>query len=371
MSQVQPEGDKAAIMRHILSALLAVTMLPATTAVQAQEPTAETRLAEATDSPYRALQALDGQLAAIGYRLGTANAPLCDQRAAATGLQWHDIDQYTDRAAISGVFAFDTPIEVAAVVPKSPADLAGIQVGDAFVALDDTPRVDIKALGSNDADDPYARIRRIGEKLASMSSDGSPVTMEFLRQGSTLVKDVKPLPTCATSYQIRIEDGLDAGADGRMVSVNLPLVQYALDNGEADQDPALPPDDGQLVAVVAHELAHNILRHRERLDAAGVDRGIGRLFGKSAGRIKATEEEADRLSVWLMLNAGYDPEDAVRFWTRFGKEHGLGIFSDSTHYRWKNRVRQLREEMAAAMAADRRNGVLVPPILRAPLPPLD
>ena len=185
------------------------------------------------------------------------------------------------------------------------------------------------------------------------------------------MKDVKPLPTCATSYQIRIEDGLDAGADGRMVSVNLPLVQYALDNGEADQDSALPADDGQLAAVVAHELAHNILRHRERLDAAGVDRGIGRLFGKSAGRIKATEEEADRLSVWLMLNAGYDPEDAVRFWTRFGKEHGLGIFSDSTHYRWKNRVRQLREEMAAAMAADRRNGVLVPPILRAPLPPLD
>jgi predicted Zn-dependent protease len=42
--------------------------------------------------------------------------------------------------------------------------------------------------------------------------------------------------------------------------------------------------------------------------------------------IKATEAEADRLSVWLMANAGYDPEAAISFWERYGKATGPGHF---------------------------------------------
>src|SRR3546814_2491582 len=77
-----------------------------------------------------------------------------------------------------------------------------------------------------------------------------------------------------------------------------------------------------LAAAVAHELAHNILRHRERLDAADVARGLFKGFGRSARLFRQTEIEADRLSAWPMRGAGYDPPAAVRFWGRFGTRGG-------------------------------------------------
>lgn len=311
-------------------------------------------------SPYRALQSLDAELAATGYRLATANAPLCDRLDAGTGMLLHDISQYNDRAAIDGVFAFESPVEVAAVVPGSPAAMAGIMAGDALVAIAGTERTDIAALTDGLDEDAYARIQHIADLLAAARNAGQPITLELLRTDAPYTVRFTAAPACATRYQLITEDGYEAGADGRMVSINLPLFQYAAAEGA-----------GELAAVVAHELAHNILRHRERLDAVDIDRGLARLFGKNARRIKATEEEADRLSVWLMANAGYDPHDAVRFWTRFGKEHGHGIFTEGTHYRWQNRAAQIEEEIAAFDAAVTREGVRVPPILTGPLPSLE
>jgi predicted Zn-dependent protease len=122
-------------------------------------------------------------------------------------------------------------------------------------------------------------------------------------------------------------------------------------------------DDGEFAAVIAHEMAHNLLKHRDRLNAQRVNRGFFGQFGKSAGRIKDSEIEADRLSVWLMANAGYDPQAAIRFWTRYGKEHGKGIFSASTHYRWKKRVELFEEEMKKMAAIEPVDGKYPPPLL--------
>jgi hypothetical protein len=46
----------------------------------------------------------------------------------------------------------------------------------------------------------------------------------------------------------------------------------------------------------------------------------------------------------LLANAGFDPAGAVRFWTRYGKQRGKGIFSAPTHYRWKKRVALFEED---------------------------
>lgn len=308
-------------------------------------------------SPYRQLQALDGRLASIGYRLTTANAPLCERLDGATGLQLHDIAQYKDRAAIDGVFTFESPVEVEAVVPGSPAAAAGIVPGDALTTITTGANaVPVADLTEGLGEDPYSRIQRIADMFTRAVTDGSSVAIGLIRSGQPQSTALLPRPACASRFQMVIKDGLDAGADGRMVSVNMPLVQYALTAPGGD-------GEGELAAVVAHELAHNILRHRERLDAVDIDRGIARLFGKNARRIKTTEEEADRLSVWLLANAGYDPQSAVRFWTRFGKQHGHGIFTEGTHYRWKDRVGQIEQEMAALPAAEKRGEARVPPIL--------
>ena len=64
-----------------------------------------------------------------------------------------------------------------------------------------------------------------------------------------------------------------------------------------------------------------------------------------------------------MANAGYDPQAAIRFWTRYGKEHGKGIFSASTHYRWKKRVGLFEEQIAKMATLTAVDGKYAPPLL--------
>jgi len=54
---------------------------------------------------------------------------------------------------------------------------------------------------------------------------------------------------------------------------------------------------------------------------------------------------------------------AIRFWTRYGKEHGKGIFSASTHYRWKKRVELFEEEIEKMGAIVPVDGKYAPPLL--------
>jgi len=142
---------------------------------------------------------------------------------------------------------------------------------------------------------------------------------------------------CATRFQVVPGTGLNARADGRYVQVTSAIAAYVR-------------DDDELAAVLAHEFAHNILGHRSRLDSAGVQRGFLGNFGRNAQRIRETEVEADRLSVYLLERAGYDPAAAVRFWTRFGPR-GLNFLGSPTHPNWQRRIASFETEIALIHAA--------------------
>ncbi len=125
-------------------------------------------------------------------------------------------------------------------------------------------------------------------------------------------------------------------------------------------------DDDQLAAIVAHELAHNILKHRMRVAAAGGKTGFASEFGRSARLSRIVEDEADRLSVHLMRNAGYDPNAAVAFWQR---QRGSlrDLLSGGSHASAGQRANVLAGEIATLPAT----GVSMPAILTqrdAPLP---
>ena len=299
----------------------------------------------------KGLQLLDQRLNAIGYRLAEANTPYCTDKNAQTGLLLHDIGQYPDQAVARFALGFDGPVTVIAVAPKSPGAAAGLLPGDDLLAMNGVTISDIPFDGPAYADQPpeYRRIAAVNDALEQALAKAD-VALDILRGGEQMRLTVASRQACPSRFQIQVSEDRGASANGKIVSVTSRMAEYFL-------------NDDEFAAVVAHELAHNLLNHRDRLDAQEVNRGFLGQFGKSATRIKTTEIEADRLSVWLMANAGYDPQAAIRFWTRYGKEHGKGIFSASTHYRWKKRVKLFEEEIAKMAAMDTVDGKYVPPLL--------
>jgi len=299
----------------------------------------------------KGLQLLDHRMNAIGYRLVAANTPFCEPKTAQAGLLLHGIDQYPDQPTARFALGFNTPVAVNAVAPESPGAAAGLLPGDDILAINGVKVEDISPDDPAIANEPleYRRIAAVNDKLENALAQ-SDVTLDILRGGEQSQVTLESRLACPSRFQITVNADRSASANGEIVSISSGMAEYFL-------------DDGEFAAVIAHELAHNLLKHRDRLNAQDVNRGFFGQFGKSAGRIKASEIEADRLSVWLMANAGYDPQVAIRFWTRYGKEHGKGIFSASTHYRWKKRVELFQEEMAKMAAMEPVNGKYAPPLL--------
>jgi beta-barrel assembly-enhancing protease len=244
---------------------------------------------------YRALIEQDLRLATTGYRLAAVNAPFCKRKERNPGWVIHDIAQYPNAEIAKAAFGFEMPIQVAAVVQNGPADQAGIQTNDGFFGMDGSGLYWPAFPSVKRGDERIISFKQLlGEKLAERPI----LPMRFSRAGADFNTTLSPPPVCASDFQIDTVNGKDAGADGNMVSVSIGLARYAVDEDE-------------FAFIVAHEMAHNILGHPAQLDAANAR--------KNSKAVLATEVEADRLSVWLMSNARYDPNGATRFAARCRK----------------------------------------------------
>jgi hypothetical protein len=289
---------------------------------------------------YRLLAERDLRLATVGYHLARANAPYCKLKSANPGWVLHDIAQYADAKGAGQAFAFRQPVSVMAVVEGGAAAKAGVREGDGLVARNGT-RWNWEALRAKRL--TSERIDGVRAEIQGLLEAGEGISIAFATAQGERTISLRPESVCKSDFWVDVRKKRDAGADGERVRVTSGLIDYVL-------------DDDELAAVVAHELSHNLLAHRDRINAA--KSGKTRL-------IKSTEEEADRLSVWLMANAGYDPQAAITFWERYGAETGLGIFTAPTHYRWQDRVAMLRREIEAMQAAGIGSGPRDPPLLAA------
>jgi hypothetical protein len=298
---------------------------------------------------YRALAQQDARLATIGHRLAFANSAYCPERAYSLGWTLHDIDQYPDQEIARAAFGFNSEVVVAAVVAGGPAALAGVQAGDGLVQFNLAAHLGIAPPKIAKIPPRYDRIDNIKQVLSKEMLKSPSINLGIERAGADRSVTLTGQLICASDFQIDTTSGRDAGADGGMVSVTYDLANFL-------------PDDGELAAVVAHELSHNILKHRTRLEAAKATKGAAR---KTLLRLVDTEIEADRLSVWLMANAGYDPAAAIRFWQRYGPTYGSELFMGGGHLRWKKRVVLLENEIAQIAKAPKSNGAFVPPLLAA------
>lgn len=284
------------------------------------------------------MRALDQRVATIGHRLAVTSRDLCTERQYLPGLAVHDLSQYggASREAARRVFGLDAGPAVLALASGGPAERAGLRRDDVILSADGAalPRLPRAPEGRGRT---FDQMERILASLDSAFADGA-AELGLLRAGARISVNVRGEEGCGGSrFQVIPGRSLNARADGVYVQVTTAIAAYA-------------EDEAEFAAVLAHEFAHNVLRHRIRLDEAGVARGFAGNFGGNARRIRDTEVEADRLSVYLMERAGYDPEGAVRFWSRFGR-HGLNFLGSPTHPNWRRRIAMFQAEIARIRAA--------------------
>ena len=293
-----------------LAIALAVTLAPGSAQAVSPMPSPPTALQQ--------LQTLDARVQTIGWQLVRGNAPFCRETAPGIGLLLQDLAGYADPAPLRAALNASNDIAIQAVAAGAPAARAGLAPNDPLSAV---AGQDIAALPRVRPGD-YARLAGLHDRVdAALRETGR---VELIRYGRTLT--IVGEPVCITRFEL-LASGTKAAADGRRVVIGRKLVETF-------------PDD-ELAAALAHELAHNVLGHRARLDASG----------RTWSKVKVTEREADRLSVWLLANAGYEPEAALRFFARWGPMTDLGPLSSPDHDRWKTRVRKITAEIAAMRAA--------------------
>jgi hypothetical protein len=301
-------------------------------AVTAATLSAPAAAKDARTTYFSGLAEQEARLAAIAYRLTTANAGWCPQTTPQPGWILGDLRRFktSDRPAAGGIYGTSDGPFIAAVAPGSPAESAGLLRGTRIAAING------KAVPAS-GDEPTIRIDEIIVALYDLD----PASAWAATDAEGRVHSLAAAPGCASAFRIEFT-GAQAAANGILVRVTLKLAQSVA-------------DDDELAAVVAHELAHNILRHRERL--AG---------DRPAARVRQTEFEADRLSVWLMAGAGYDPAAAIRFWNR----HKRPLIRDASHPPRSERIAAIEAEMATMQTARTADPAARPPLVISP-PPLE
>lgn len=273
----------------------------------------------------RQLQALDQRVTSVGYRLATAAVGFCAEPVPLPGIEVHDLSLYggVSRDDARRAFGLGDAPQVMAVAAGSPLARVGLEPGDTLVAIGAAPPP-----GGSGLD----RVERIDAALDAEARDGT-IDLTVGHGGAQRALHAALEKGCPSRFIVRVADSAEAEADGHYVEITSGYV-------------ALADSDDALALVLAHELAHNILGHRARLEQQGVRYGIARHFGRNARLIRETETEADRLSVDLAARAGFDVARAIAFRERQWRGLAETLLRSPTHPSPRGRLATLRAEYA-------------------------
>ncbi len=313
------------VLAGLSAAALLLMAMPAGASAHTNNPAPATHVENAWDR----LRFDDLRLAAIVHRLALANVGLCDARESATGLILQSLEQYPPslRDQARAAFDFNTPLAVEAVVPGGPAEQAGIRANDSIVTIAGQTFEPVTAQAK-----PATTTRDRALAVIRQTPAGQPIAIGLLRAGQRMDVQMQPVTACAMTAEVVLEGGQIAESDDNTIQVGIDLVG--------------PWPDNDIAVLVAHEMAHIVLKHGDRISDAHVHHGMLGQFGKSLSIVRAAEDEADRFSIRLLANAGYDPRIGPEFW-RHGKGRSIdaGIFRSPNHGSPRERASMMEDEI--------------------------
>ena len=271
-------------------------------------------------------QAQDQRLQDVAWKLVRGNAEFCEGAIPSIGLQLQDMASYGSPPVARRALGLTGDFAVQTTAKGSPADESASLPKNREIALIDGTDPNGWDAGKRFHWERLAKAHDLID--ASLAADGS-VALTFADGAS---EQIDAVPVCPSRFEL-MGDGGKAVADGGRVVIGIEF-------------PAFDYDEPEFAALVSHELAHNILGHTAWLDRNGRKRRHTRL----------TEREADRLIPWLLANAGYDPEAAVRFFRDLRPASGGLLFIRGTHPRWRERAAAAQGEIATIRELMAREG---------------
>jgi predicted Zn-dependent protease len=174
------------------------------------------------------------------------------------------------------------------------------------------------------------------------------------------------------NYQIVFapkEKGINAHADGKDVVVYPALIDFAR-------------NDNHLAFVIAHEFAHNIMRHVASqqqnvmggtilgtlLDVAAASQGYdtgGQLgsIGAQAALLSYSqdfEQEADYVGLYILARAGFNLDDAPHFWRAMSTANPDSIYSSVTHPSNPERFVSMQKTIGEIRQKEKAKQALIP-----------
>jgi hypothetical protein len=245
---------------------------------------------------------------------------------------------------------------VISVVADSPADKAGIKVGDELISFNDEP---VPTSGTTGWIGSFLKVNK-----------ERPVQVSFRRDDTTNMSvAVTPVTGCAIPVKLEVSPTPNAFTDYKKIVVQSGVLR-------------MTRTDADLATIVGHELAHvNMGHHQKQLQnkilgmvgGVVVDGGFllggigtGGAFTKAFGNAGASafsvafEREADYVGAYYAARAGYDISGAENIWRALSLEAPDAIRIATTHPTTPQRFIFMQKTIAEIEEKKRRHLPLVP-----------
>jgi hypothetical protein len=261
----------------------------------------------------------------VAWPILAGAAPLCAKTAPRLGMWYATTSTYGKEygEAAREVLHVTDRVTVVSVSPGSPADRAGMKVGDSIVSVNGT------------AIPPGAKaIDKLQKVMSAQIAPEKDTTLVILRDDIEQSVQLRPEVVCNYPVELGSGDDINAFADGQRIVIQKGMLRFA-------------ETDAELATVIGHELAHNAMGHIDAqktnamlgsiLDIAVAAAGVntGGAFSNAAAKAYSQEfeAEADYVGLYALALAHLSIDESANLWRRMAAEAGASVKTQysSTH----------------------------------------